>query len=123
MPDASSAGDAFAVVAEDPAISISRGESIEVTGDLPWTALTEIRLAAGLPTKHNAFTHSMAGLWDFPEGRPPGLGYTATSMGLTLTFDTEPGLYVVDLWVLVDQQARPAGWGDANYGLLVEVTP
>jgi hypothetical protein len=42
---------------------------------------------------------------------------------LRFTVDFVPDTYVVRLMVEVDEAARPSGWGQAEYGLLLEVTP
>lgn len=118
-----SAADAPQLVTQPRPLPIPRGGRIEISGDLPWLALAEMRIEAGPATQNRFVGHAFPEWWDLPEGVPAGLGSALAASGVTLTLDFEPGLYVVHLWVHVNSWTRPSGWGDASYGLLVEVTP
>ena len=106
--------DTIGIITGSESLAVKRGDVIELTSDLELAnapqLLAQLRRGPGEPIASGPDWLA----WS-PTGERTLIDIERTSSGLRFTADFEPGLYVISLFVGIEP------WGDASYGLLLEV--
>lgn len=117
---ASSVGDAFAIATNPRAEPVRRGAVIEVFGVLPWHRLSHAVVDVHPPVQSTF--GSLPAHWNYGAA-PRELPHRTSRKHLSFVVDLPPGVHVIRLAIAVDESVRPSSWGEAEYGLLIEVMP
>ena len=122
IPRMGSCSDYFATMTQVLPFVVPAGAAIDISGDLPWERLDPLTVNVGpaVPAQSPSNDPATLSAWAGPDHPVP---HDASPARLRFTAPIEAGVYVVAVEIEVHEVDRPAGWGQASYALLIEVTP